>query len=399
MGRAARNHGGTLGHGFLPLPGERPNFNCHVMSDQDLQCLVRNKDKNKLTRQGTHPSVKLPSNEVKQSGSPVKVVGTPVKLLGTPVKLSGTSVKLPGIPVKFPGVQDKLPGISVKQSKITVKQPRTPFKLPGSQDKLPGIPVQLPACKVKQQLILPEPVVQTQLHQTSEYLSDTQVKLSGTPVRLQDDSVMLQGIQVKLSGTPVKFSETPAKLPGPSIQLSGTSVRKQVISPEPTEQTQLLQKITSELLSVSPVKLPGTQDKLPMNTEGLTECLVKQPEIAVNLSENPVKLLGTPAPLPGIPIKLTDTPPKLQETAVKLTGTPVKLSGTPALLPEAPVRKQVIIPEPIVQTQQQQPLTSTQQSLSFFDQYDGSVKLPEKKTEFPTCLVQLPATKDNFLED
>ena len=34
MGRPARNHGGTGGHGCHPLPGERPNFNHHVISDK-----------------------------------------------------------------------------------------------------------------------------------------------------------------------------------------------------------------------------------------------------------------------------------------------------------------------------------------------------------------------------
>ena len=40
MGRPARNYGGTLGHGCLPLPGEAPNFNRHVLEDKKLQGLV-----------------------------------------------------------------------------------------------------------------------------------------------------------------------------------------------------------------------------------------------------------------------------------------------------------------------------------------------------------------------
>ena len=48
MGRAARNHGGTGGHGCAPLPGERPNFNRHVMSDKSLLGLVSNDDRRKL---------------------------------------------------------------------------------------------------------------------------------------------------------------------------------------------------------------------------------------------------------------------------------------------------------------------------------------------------------------
>ena len=45
MGRPARNHGGTLGHGCLPLPGVRPNFNHHVLPDKTLQRLVHNTDR------------------------------------------------------------------------------------------------------------------------------------------------------------------------------------------------------------------------------------------------------------------------------------------------------------------------------------------------------------------
>ena len=42
MGRPARNHGGTGGHGCHPSPGERPNFNQHVISDKTLQKMVKN---------------------------------------------------------------------------------------------------------------------------------------------------------------------------------------------------------------------------------------------------------------------------------------------------------------------------------------------------------------------
>ena len=42
MGRPARNHGGTGGHGCQPLPGERPDFNRHVVSDKTLQKMVKN---------------------------------------------------------------------------------------------------------------------------------------------------------------------------------------------------------------------------------------------------------------------------------------------------------------------------------------------------------------------
>ena len=48
MGRAARNNGGTGGHGCVPMPGERPNFNRHVLTDKALLSLVSNNDGRKL---------------------------------------------------------------------------------------------------------------------------------------------------------------------------------------------------------------------------------------------------------------------------------------------------------------------------------------------------------------
>ena len=47
MGRPARNYGGTLGHGCLPLLGEAPNFNRHVLKDKILQRLVPSMTRNK----------------------------------------------------------------------------------------------------------------------------------------------------------------------------------------------------------------------------------------------------------------------------------------------------------------------------------------------------------------
>ena len=41
MGRAARNSGGTGGHGYFPLLGEKPNYNRHIMTDRVLFGLVK----------------------------------------------------------------------------------------------------------------------------------------------------------------------------------------------------------------------------------------------------------------------------------------------------------------------------------------------------------------------
>ena len=52
MGRAARNYGGTRGHGYFPLPGERPNFNYHVLNDSDLFSIVKTSERKLLKSEG-----------------------------------------------------------------------------------------------------------------------------------------------------------------------------------------------------------------------------------------------------------------------------------------------------------------------------------------------------------
>ena len=45
MGGGARNHGGTRGHGCLPLPGERANYNLHTLSDKKLFKIINCSEK------------------------------------------------------------------------------------------------------------------------------------------------------------------------------------------------------------------------------------------------------------------------------------------------------------------------------------------------------------------
>ena len=77
MGRAARNHGGTGGHGYFPLPGEKPNYNRHIIIDQTLLSLVTNKNvvgpmdqqagKKKASSLLEMPSVKLSMSKGEQN--------------------------------------------------------------------------------------------------------------------------------------------------------------------------------------------------------------------------------------------------------------------------------------------------------------------------------------------
>lgn len=40
MGGPARNRGGTRGHGYIPLQGQKPNWNQHILSDKKLGKLI-----------------------------------------------------------------------------------------------------------------------------------------------------------------------------------------------------------------------------------------------------------------------------------------------------------------------------------------------------------------------
>ena len=63
MGRAARNHGGTGGHGYFPLAGERPNYNLHVLKDRALYSLVNNNHGKIPCKEQLRTSTNLPERK------------------------------------------------------------------------------------------------------------------------------------------------------------------------------------------------------------------------------------------------------------------------------------------------------------------------------------------------
>ena len=73
MGRAARNYGGTRGHGYFPLPGERPNVNRHVMNDSDLFRLVKSSEKKIFKSDGLKVVQQLQTDKVQKSVSDMKL--------------------------------------------------------------------------------------------------------------------------------------------------------------------------------------------------------------------------------------------------------------------------------------------------------------------------------------
>ena len=125
MGRAARNHGGTGGHGCVPLPGERPNFNRHVLTDKNLLRLVSNNDRKKLVEQrdkkihleqqkgfdAEWPKVEELKHQVTSAEQPV-----------TSAKQAVTSTKQPVTSAKQPVTSIKQPVTSVEQEMAYVEQ-------------------------------------------------------------------------------------------------------------------------------------------------------------------------------------------------------------------------------------------------------------------------------------
>ena len=155
MGKA-RNHGGTGGHGYFPLPGERPNYNLHVMADRKLLNLVTNKDRNKVVGQSGKPSERKPmatGNQLKEQMlfvkqsvtdkknsanklvTPVNQPVVPLRQMDTPVKDHVTSsfhqvnpVKHLLTPAKEQTTHLNLKVTSVKQKMSIFKQQETTQK-------------------------------------------------------------------------------------------------------------------------------------------------------------------------------------------------------------------------------------------------------------------------------
>ena len=148
MGKA-RNHGGTGGHGYFPLPGERPNYNLHVIADKKLLNLVKNKDRNKVVGQSGKPSERKPmttGNQLKEQMLFVKqsVTGNknsanklvtpdnqpvvPLRQMGTPVKHHVTSSFHHVNPVKHLLTPAKEQTTHLNLKVTSVKQPMSIFK-------------------------------------------------------------------------------------------------------------------------------------------------------------------------------------------------------------------------------------------------------------------------------
>ena len=197
MGKAARNHGGTGGHGVSPMFGEKPNYNRHVMGDRLLLGLVPTNQRSmlrhqkvsskllmtgvaeslpdsckRLSQEGLQqaPPLRSPSQEdasvdqtvstVKQHVASVKQHVPSAKQFGASVIHLGATVMPPVASDKQPVALVKKPVAPVKQHVDSVKQPVALVKNPVASVKQHVASVKKPVASVKRNIAsVKQPVV------------------------------------------------------------------------------------------------------------------------------------------------------------------------------------------------------------------------------------------------
>ena len=289
MGKAARNHGGTGGHGVFPMIGESPNYNWHVMSDRALLGLVSNNDRSqqkvslKLSMTGVADSLpnsykaKRLNEERLQQAQPVRSISQQY-----------TSVNQPVASVNQPVA-------SVKKPVASVKQPVT--STPG-QDALQEQQTLLP----NKPLIhsVPETVIKAQLP-GSKIATVTAVKPTVTSPLLQEHQTLSSDQSLINSGQKPVIK---AQLPVTKFQPSVTSTQH----------------------SVTSVKQPVTAFKLPMTSSPSQDILQEQQILSSDQSlMNSGQKSVIKAQLPVTEFQHSVTSPQHNVTSVKQPVTPVKL--------------------------------------------------------------------------
>ena len=355
MGRA-RNHGGTGGHGCVPLPGERPNYNRHVMTDKTLLSLVSMNDGKKLLGpgvKGTH----LRQQKVSDAEMP---------------KL--TSPKQQKTSAKQPVTAAKQQMAFVKQSVASAKEPLTSAQQPLTSVKQPWTSANKSVSSAKQQL-------------TSASLPVSSAGQSPTSDNQPspDQSLILADQQV----TTVKQQVTLAKKQLASAkQLSvnhpATSAKQLVSSAK--------QHVTSGNQAPSSAKQPMTTDEKPLtsarqpvNSNKLPVDLV--PNIVNSLEQEQQQTLFLDHPLfnlvkqPKISVQLPvtnkiETSTQYPETSDEQTERPVKQSMTSVNELVTFIPKPVMSPETTLPGQQQQQLTADQPLFPSVKQSVSQVKQP-----------------------
>ena len=336
MGRAARNHGGTGGHGCFPMPGERPNYNLHVMKDKALLSLITNNDSKKLAVSKGSPtqmgqlkpsSEKLPMTALTESQPrsfkeehctskrekisseqmissedqpPLQSIQPKDERFSKQKSGWQTSYKQSLPKVKQPMALVKLPVTSVKQSLTSVKQPETSAQGKESPEQQQTLTLdqplftsgKKPVIKVK----LQDTQIQPQVTSVQYLVTSTQYPVTTIQQRVTSVPNLVESTGQEqlptLSQNPKLFTSTEqqlikAHLPLTKVQNTSTSVNlpgtpddQQVVSVQPVFNFQ--HQVTSQESTVHEQQQTLTSDQ-PLFTSG------KKPVIKVKLQDTQIQ--------------------------------------------------------------------------------------------------------------
>ena len=304
MGRAARNHGGTGGHGRLPLPGERPDYHKHVMSDSILLKLVAY-DKKKKQVEPKDVGFQLALASAKQPESTTKLLETSSKQ-PLNLKKSVTSTKLPVTSTKLPVTSTKqsltstnekkkqvdpkdigFAFASAKQPESSPKQLDTSCKQPLNSTKKSVTSTKQLVTSLKQSVSSPkEEVTSTKQLVTSSKQSLTSLNEVQKKSKVETNDIGFAFVSAKQPENSAKQIETSCKQPLNSTKksvtptkLSVTSIDQLVSSPKEAD-TSTKQTLTSPKQSLaSPNECKKKKQVVPKDiVDQLTFCSAMQPE-------------------------------------------------------------------------------------------------------------------------
>ena len=245
MGRAARNHGGTGGHGCLPFSGERPNYHKHVMSDTILLNLV--------------------AYDKKKQGKP-KDVGFQHALASAehPVTSPKPPLSSPNEVKKKRQIEPKVIGFafaSAKQPDSSAEQLESPCKLPLKSTNNSVTPTKLPLTSTKQSVSSPKEAMNS-TKQPVTYSKQSLTSLNEVKNKKQ--------VEPKDIGFQLKSTKT-----------SVTSPNLPVASPkQPMFSTKQLETLEDQQTSpMQPLEIPGQLPVISVNEPfaSVNQCEFKEP--------------------------------------------------------------------------------------------------------------------------
>ena len=321
MGRAARNHGGTGGHGCVPLPGERPNYNRHVMSDKTLLSLVSSKDRKKQQGPGENRSQlgqqKVSDEQIQKLISPRQLETLATQSV-TSAKQEMNFVQKPVSSVKEILTSSQEPLISAKQpvtlankSVSSPKQLLTPAKNPvisanhpitRSNQQLPS--TRLPVSSAGQSLTsADQPVTSSNQFVTSADQKDTSDTLP--------KKKLVSSKQVKHPAASAKQLESSGKQ-HVKFGKQAQSTVKQPMTRDDKTLTKAKQPVKSNKLQKDPNIETVTKDIVTSKQPLETFPFVQQPITTIKYPETSVeqpKVSCEQSVIPGASVQHSMSPP------------------------------------------------------------------------------------------